>query len=212
LIGGSGGGGIGPAGGDGTGGGGGGGAILIASSTQIEVTGEILAQGGSPAINKLNYGSGGAIRLVAPVVGGSGAMSVFGGASYGRIRIDTQRRGATDLRFQLPLVTSIGSMMQVFPDPMPRLDIIEAAGSSIPVGSGPVSILLPFNSSANRTVKIQASNFNDVVPIDLVLTPDSGAPVTVQAQIDNRASNPASVTVDVVIPANVQTMVHAWTR
>ena len=103
-------------------------------------------------------------------------------------------------------------MMIVFPTPNPRLDVIEAAGTAVPVGSGPVFVQLPFGSSPNRIIKVQARDFNDVVPITVQLTPDNGSPVTYQAQIDNRAANPAQADVSVTLPLNVQTAVHVWTR
>jgi hypothetical protein len=93
LIGGSGGGG--GAGGPllpGSGGGGGGGAILIAASGTINVTGSVLANGGTPlspgvfTTGRGAYGgggSGGAIRLIAPVVSGDGVISAVGGISIG---------------------------------------------------------------------------------------------------------------------------------
>jgi hypothetical protein len=89
LVGGSGGGG--GAGGptmSGSGGGGGGGAILIASSGTINVTGSILANGGTPISPiAMGYGrgasggggSGGAIRLIATTVSGNGTISAVGG-------------------------------------------------------------------------------------------------------------------------------------
>lgn len=91
LIGGSGGGGgAGGVLGHGSGGGGGGGAILIAASSTINVTGEILANGGTPgglpSWNTVNArgsngggGSGGAIRLIATTVNGNGTISAQGG-------------------------------------------------------------------------------------------------------------------------------------
>ncbi len=93
LIGGS--GGAGGAGGGG--GGGGGGAILIASSTRVTLNTlcgggncqNIDAQGGYGT----GYGSGGAVRIVAPVVDGNGGIYVYGvgNSGYGgRIRIDTR--------------------------------------------------------------------------------------------------------------------------
>lgn len=218
LIGGSGGGGT--VGTPGNGGGGGGGAILIASNTRIDVlgTGRIVANGARRSASAYNSGSGGSIRLVAPVVAGGGQVNARGAAGFGegggegRIRIDALTR--TDIAFSFDPVssTSIGSMMLVFPTPLPRLDITEAAGTPIPPGSGPVTIILPFGSATNRTVKVQASNFNDLVPIDVVLTPDNGKPTTYSAEIDNRTTNPGQVTVEVVIPVNVQTAVSVWTR
>lgn len=217
LVGGSGGGGtIGTPGG---GGGGGGGALLIASNTRIDVTGTISADGARRAGFAYNSGSGGAIRLVAPVVAGTGALRARGSSGFfgegggdGRIRIDALNRTGISFSFNPAASTSIGSMMMVFPAPLPRLDITEAAGTAITVGSVPVVVILPFGSSTNRTVRVQASNFSDLVPINVVLTPDNGTPVTYQAQIDNRAVNPAETTVNVVIPVNVQTAIYAWTR
>jgi len=80
MVGGSGGGGT--IGSPGSGGGGGGGAILIASNTQITNGGSIIANGGEGYLGSGSYhynsGSGGAIRIVAPVVAGSGVLSAAG--------------------------------------------------------------------------------------------------------------------------------------
>lgn len=212
LVGGSGGGGS--AGTPGFGGGGGGGALLIASNTRIDLTGTIDADAGGSISGSYNGGSGGAVRLVAPTVAGNGQLRVTGGTGggSGRIRIDTLNRTGIAFGFNPAASTSVGSMMVVFPAPRPRLDITEAAGTAIPLNSGPVVVLLPFGSDTNRTVKVRAQDFNDVVPINVVLTPDNGTPSVYQAQIDNRAANPAEVTVNVVVPVNVQTAVNAWTR
>ncbi|HUR46676.1 MAG TPA: hypothetical protein VMZ27_12435, partial [Candidatus Saccharimonadales bacterium] len=173
LAGGSGGGGI--AGTPGVGGGGGGGAILIGSNTRIDLIspGTVKANGGP--CTSLNDGSGGAIRLIAPVVTGNGTLSAdgpcYGGS--GRIRIDTTNRRA--VTFTSNPTASIGANMSVFPNPIPRLDIINAAGTAIPEGnSGAVSVQLPFGSTTNRTVTVQARGFNASVPIAVALTPDTG--------------------------------------
>jgi hypothetical protein len=69
------------------GGGAGGGAILLASSTTINVSGSILANGGSvtsSCSSGAGAGSGGGIRLVAPNIAGSGSLQASGGnASLG---------------------------------------------------------------------------------------------------------------------------------
>lgn len=213
LVGGSGGGGV--SGSPGAGGGGGGGAILIASNTRIDVTpnARIYAVGGAGASGAFNAGSGGAIRLVAPVIAGNGELVALGnvGAGDGRIRIDTLNRSALKLSFSPS--ASLGSLMMVFPNPVPHLDLVEAAGTSIPEGyPDPVVVILPSGSPSNQTVRVQARGFNNVTPITLVLTPDSGPPVTYQAEIDNRANNPAQVTINVVVPVNVQTVFNVWTR
>ena len=62
------------------GGGGGGGAILIASSTRIQInsSGAVRSRSGASVFNAGNGGSGGAIRLVAPRVYGTGIINVNG--------------------------------------------------------------------------------------------------------------------------------------
>lgn len=104
--------------------------------------------------------------------------------------------------------------MTVFPNPLPRLDIISAAGTAIPQGSAsPVTIQLPFGSSTNRTVTVQARDFGEQVPIRVVLTPESGVPISYDATINNTAgNNPATTTVNVTVPVNTKVAVNAWTR
>ena len=223
IIGGSGGGGT--SGSPGRGGGGGGGAILIASSKliQINATGKILALGGGMRRNNDGYpeylhnaGSGGAIRLVAPKISGTGELNVNDGnvnyAGFGRIRIDSIDRTALQLNFVPSSVTSVGSTMLVFPTPLPQLDIVEAAGRTIALGSGPVMVQLPYNSLTNQVIKVQAKNFFSTVPIRVTLTPDNGTASTFDATIDNRSTNPAEASINVNMPVNVQVTIHAWTR
>ena len=223
IIGGSGGGGT--SGSPGRGGGGGGGAILIASSKSIQIntTGKILAIGGGMRKGSDGYpeylhnaGSGGAIRLVAPKISGTGELNVSDGnanyAGFGRIRIDSIDRTALQLNFVPSSVTSVGSTMLVFPTPLPQLDIVEAAGRTIAVGSGPVMVQLPYNSPTNQVIKVQAKNFFSTVPIRVTLTPDNGSIGIFDATIDNRSTNPAEASINVNVPVNVQVTIHAWTR
>jgi hypothetical protein len=217
LIGGSGGGGI-----ENTtsnsGGGGGGGAILIASNTRIQLNspGFIFANGGEN--NAGNSGSGGAIRLVAPVVEGNGTLRASGhtGGTFsgnGRIRIDTLDRSGMAFTIATSAgAGTIGAFMVAIPDNLGQLDIIEAAGTDIPVGSGPVSITLPFGSPTSQNVVVQGTDFAGVVDIDVVITPENGTRVVYPAQIDSTGGSPATVTVPVEIPLNTPVIVNAWTR
>jgi hypothetical protein len=196
----------------GSGGGGGGGAILIASNTRIDVAGTINAASG---LSNYNDGSGGAIRLLAPVVAGTGTLNVSGRwGGDGRVRLDSlDRSGANFLYSAGPATVSSGALMLVFPNPLPRLDIIEAAGTQIPVGTTtPVIVQLPFGSSTNRTVTVRAQDFNAAVPIAVTLTPEQGTPVTYTGVIDNLSVNPATNVFNVVVPVNVVVRVNAWTR
>lgn len=208
IVGGSGGGGT---QGSNNGGGGGGGAILIASNTRIAINGAITATGATGGSCN-SGGSGGAIRLVAFKVEGAGILNVDGGqrGGQGRVRVDTVIRDS--VRFNITGVSSIGGNLLVFPPTVPALNLIEAADNPIPEGSGPVTFTLPFGSTTNRTVKIQASGFARNVPIRVTLTPDSGERRVFDAEVDNTTTNPAVVTVPVTVPVNTLVTVHCWTR
>ncbi|MDA0349583.1 MAG: hypothetical protein O3C43_13975 [Verrucomicrobia bacterium] len=225
LTGGSGGGGT--SGTPGNGGGGGGGALLIASNTQVELasTGVILAQGGRFFAGAYNGGSGGAVRLVAPHVFGSGAIraeslrndyAALGNsfAGFGRIRVDTIDRSGISITFDPSAFTSVGSNLVVFPTPTPRLDITEVAGTNVALDTTTSEfVLLDFNEDPNKTVTVRAENFNKVVNIAVVLQPVNGDRIIYEDSIDNSSSNnPASKAVNVVFPLNTQTKVFVWTR
>ncbi len=210
LVGGSGGGG--KAGTPGRGGGGGGGAILISSNTRLELTGRVLALGGW---GEGNGGSAGAVRLVAPVVAGNGTVAVntpHNWAGDGRIRVDTIDRRELQLVFQPLTSLSVGANLFIFPPNEPRLDMVQVAGQAIPMGSAPVTFQLPFGADPNQVVRVQARDWNRVVPIRVVLTPGSGDPVQFDAEINNAAQNPAVAEVPVSIPVNTLVTVHCWTR
>ena len=215
LVGGSGGGG--GTGSPGVGGGGGGGAILIASNTRIDIpSGGIVRANGAGPNAHYHCGSGGGIRLVSPVVAGTGSLEASAYTSTcgnGRIRIDSIDRTNLQLSLIPAAGSSVGSTMFVFPTPIPRLDLIEAAGTVIPEGNpDPVYIQLPFGSTTDRTVTVQARDFGAVVPIRVTLTPDSGDPIVYDDSIDNAAANPAQKSVNVVMPVNVQVHIGVWTR
>ncbi len=210
LIGGSGGGGT--FGSPGSGGGGGGGAIQIASNTRISLAGTIDATGGANRGATFNGGSGGAIRLVALKVEGGGHLNSTGGngGGAGRLRVDTLDR--TGIRFTFSGNSSVGGNLFSLPTVLPRLQTIEVAGNAVPEGSAPQTFLLPFGSTPERTVKIQARDFGKKVPIRITLTPDTGSPVIFDGEVDNSVNNPATVDVPVTFPVNSKVTVHCWTR
>ncbi len=141
-------------------------------------------------------------------------MTANRGAS-GRIRIDAIDKSQIPLRFDphRSEAFSVGSFMTVFPPNNPRLDIVEAAGTTIAEGTdSPVIVNLPFGTDPNRTITVQARNFQAAVPIEVVLTPDNGPSVLVKAEINNSAANPAIVKVPVTFPVNTLVSVNAWIR
>lgn len=215
LVGGSGGGG-GP-GQPGRGGAGGGGAILVASDTAVNIGGRINARGGANN-GHVNHGSGGAIRIVSPVITGPGTLDVDGGnwadtAGHGRIRLDLIDRANLALRYEPTSAVSIGSYMAVEPDTLPRLDIVHVAGQDIPEGiEEGVVVFLPFGSDPNRVVRVQARDFVGEVPVKVILVPDSGDQIEYDTVIDMNTGNPATVEVPVVLPVNITTSIYAWTE
>ena len=213
LIGGS--GGAGRDGSPGLDGGGGGGAVLIASNTKITVNGVVLSYGRT-AVAYGGYGSGGAIRLVAPSVGGGGnlrACNIDGfNGPFGRIRID-----CPDIQAYRALTmignASRGSRMMVFPAVIPALDIIAVAGNAIPEGTNsPVLFELPVGASTNQTVLVQARNYTNDVPIRVLVTPENGPSGTFEATILQSSGNPPSTNVPVIIPAGRVSQINVWTR
>lgn len=221
LVGGS--GGCGNTGSPGEGGGGGGGAILIAATTRIEINLDSSDSGfeGVWAVGGFGWGcgSGGAIRLVAPVVTGNGRLSAAGSGSNtsqrpdgspGRIRIDC----LDDFAYRTLTYSGSftrGSEMFVFRPNAPRLAIIEAAGTQIPVGNpGPVTVSLPFGAPINQIVRLQGTGFAANTPIQVTVTPDTGPSASFDAVIP--AGNPSAVSVEVVIPAGAISFIDAWTR
>ncbi len=221
LIGGSGGGGTAYYGDaqSGFGGGGGGGALLLASSTRVEfspkdVSYSIFANGG-PGNNGQNGGSGGAVRVVAPVITGPAIIYVQGreSSAHGRVRLDAIDVSGLQRQIQPAFTLSIGSVMLARLNPEPRLDLVEVAGTAIAEDTaGLVQITLPTGSNPSRTVTVQARNFGTKIPVEVVLTPDSGLPVVAQVEIDNTTVNPAKLAVPVTFPVNVGVTVNAWAR
>jgi hypothetical protein len=211
LVGGSGGGGL-----PGLGGGGGGGAILIASSLAITNTGAVSARGAGGGDH---CGSGGAIRLVAPLIAGTGGLDVGGGSAMenaGRIRcdlIERQQFGLTFAPASAP-VTASEAFMVTFPPNIPSLRLISVAGVPVPPDApAGFTVTLPFNAPAVQPIVLEASDFGVEVPVSVRLTPASGnAPPPIPATINNVAAGSAQITVNATFPPNVPVFVEAWTR
>jgi hypothetical protein len=179
------------------------------------VSGTIRAVGGGGSGNG-GGGSGGAIRLVSPIITGSGTLSATGGSGgcisggAGRVRVDA----LDTLGFSLSIQGSgsIGSNMFVFPPTLPRLDLIEVGGQEIEEGEQEaVVLLLPFGGSTSQTVTVQARDFSGIVPITVALIPDNGDRQFVDAEIDMSEGNPASVVVPIELTDSA-THIQVWTR
>ena len=137
----------------------------------------------------------------------------------GRIRVDTLDRTSTAFDFDPAGFTSVGSNMIVFPEPTPRLDILQVANADsdtiVNINEGTtdtVFLNLPFGASPSSTVTVQARDFSRNVPIAVVLQPDNGPRVIVEDSIDNSVSNPVTKVIAIELPVNVRTQIFVWTR
>jgi len=149
-------------------GGGGGGAILISSSRDITVDGSIYAREGSGSVSRGGDGSGGAIRLVADRVLGSGTVD----ADNGRIRMEgyirtlASQAQASGESFTAPTPTlMIGGGT-------PALTITNVAGTGVaqpPTGnlSNPDVV---FSETGDVTITVTAQNVPNGTPIKLRIT------------------------------------------
>lgn len=233
LIGGSGGGG--GAGGQiasGGGGGGGGGAILIASSGVINVTGSVLANGGSPVVlgnissGRGAYGgggSGGAIRLIATTVSGNGVISAAGGLSsaefvtYGNYSVcSNQTNGSMNggdgrIRIDtesLPRTTattppwSRGTPTLVFVPGLPALSITSIGGVAVPSGNSSIALLAGFVNPV--TVDFVTTGVTVGSSIKLSVTPAQGVAysATSAPTTGTTSSAAASVSVNLLSGSN----------
>jgi hypothetical protein len=155
----------------GSGGGAGGGAILIVSTTNISVNGNILADGGdAPSQNSCCHrgggGAGGAIRLVAGTIGGSGRLSAHLGAGartggFGFIRLEAFRHEFNGTfnngRGDTPVARSSPSAL-FLPASTPSVRAVSVAG--VPVPPNPTgSFEIPdvtINDGAAITIAVEA--------------------------------------------------------
>jgi hypothetical protein len=118
-----------------------------------------------------------------------------------------------NLTLEPAATSSIGTAMFVFPPTLPRLDLIEVAGQSIAPGTQQaVTVVLAQGTDSNQTVVVQATDFQGLVPFDVVLSPEHGARTTYNTNVNMMGSNVATQTVNVVFTVNEATVVHAWTR
>jgi hypothetical protein len=220
LVGGSGGGGADSVSPDGQfGGAGGGGALLIASNTKITFAQQnysIWARGGNTSTG-YGGGSGGAVRLVAPIITGNAKISIYGpsGGGFGRIRVDalTNTLNLIDNGDGSPNYSTFGANMVVFPANLPELRITQAAGTNIALTqTDPVFVLLPAGAPATQPIQVQVKNFNSIVPLLAVVTPEAGERQTFNFDVDNTAGGATNGSVNVQIPAGVSTRIDVWTR
>ncbi|MCW8138075.1 MAG: hypothetical protein KIT58_04130 [Planctomycetota bacterium] len=189
LLGGSGGGGGGRL--NSAGGGAGGGALLIASSVSVRVTGVVRAIGGSSGNTSFGNvlggaGSGGAIRLIAPLLEGSGQLQVTGGGgggvgSPGRVRLEAYRHVATfNVTPGAALMPLASPGTVLLPPSAPLVRVVRVAGQDVaasPTGSF-VTPDVTIDAAGTVTVELQARNVPPGTVLQLTFQPETGSAFT----------------------------------
>jgi len=158
---------------------GGGGALLIGSSTLIDISGTITVNGGNILYSSgAGAGSGGGIRLIAPILQGEGAISASGGSgdsgsAIGRIRLEACNNKRVSL--SAPPAT-FGPPGLVFLTTNPTIRVTSIAGTNtpaIPAGSLTVpDVYLPTNNPA--VISVSASNVNPGTTFKVIIVPAYG--------------------------------------
>jgi hypothetical protein len=198
LIGGSGGGGY----GGGANGAAGGGAILIAASGTIAVNNYVHANGGN---GYYQDGSGGAIRLVANQIQGSGTIQALGGTSggvggIGRIRLEGNT--VTNGLFVNPNSGTVqpANPAVIFPpNNAPVVNIVNIGGVSSASFPDPKAAM---NSSGNDdvvlsttnsvTIQLQTLNFPTNGVLNVYIKPRNAPQTILQAVFDSGTTNLAN--------------------
>ncbi len=188
----------------------GGGAILIASDTQILVSGTIIADGGlEGAFNAAaGKGSGGAIRLIADTIAGTGNLLARGGddqfgtdGAAGRIRLETPN----NLRGGSSNPASVWSATQgpVFPPaPAPKLTVVSVA--TIPAPADPLAGIdtedVVIDDPNMIAIEIAAENVPLGTQVQVRIVPLRGAVINVLSTPLAGTLGASSATATVALP------------
>lgn len=162
----------------GGGGGGGGGAVVLASSTRIIVTGAVTADGGFGL--SCGSGSGGAIRVVAPSITGTGSLSAITPTctlpqiASGRVRLEAFTNTFSGTSTPGPSVVPAPGPVTAASNPalinLPTLTISAVGGVSTPASTtgsyAAADIALPSGTTNPVPVTVTAVN----VPLSTAVT------------------------------------------
>ena len=188
--------------GNGNNGGAGGGAILIAAAGSITLNGTCHSTGGDGQCCWSAYGgSGGAIRLVANQILGSGsitALNGYGGNSSGRIRIE-----GNTVSSNLFVNPSVGTVQPANPPVIfpatngPTVSIVSVGGVSAPADpKGRVDLNvdedLTLSVTNAVTIQLQTANFPTNGVVNVYIKPRNAQQTVVQAIFDSGTTNLAN--------------------
>ena len=191
-------------------GGGGGGAILIAASSTISVsgTGTISADGGQGP--NTWAGSGGAIRLVAGQITGSGrieAVVMYGQGGYsGRIRLEANAASGS-LNLDPPVIAVPPTPLIIWPDTnAPTVKVVSVASLVAPAdpkaamtSNGDDLTIANTNAVA---ILLQTSNFPTNGTVNVYIQPRNAAQSILQASFVSGNTNLANWQLTTILPVS----------
>jgi len=189
------------------GGGAGGGAILIASVGTLNVTGTIVADGGSGGdyfgAERTGGGSGGGIRIVCDSLVGTGSVLTRGGAGgrfyeagVGRVRIEraSNENAITVVPDPSVIPLADGATALLWPpSTAPEVKIVSIGGGTVPAdprasfGTAGPDVALPETNSTQ--VIVETTNVEQASQVKVRVTPrDTTNPSIIDATVDTVVS------------------------
>lgn len=171
------------------GGGGGGGAILVAASSNVQISGSVSANGGQsgsggPGWSQGGPGSGGGIRIVATSLSGGGSVSATSGSGgsvgSGRVRFDVYNStfggsvsGVLTTGFQSIIIPGSGQGVQ-----LAVTSVGGTAAPSIPTGvlTNP-DVIVPAQRNNPLSIVVSCTNVPLNTAITVVAHPSTGSDV-----------------------------------
>jgi hypothetical protein len=180
--------------------------MLIAASGNIQLNGGTIGARGGAGFGQAGSGSGGAIRLVASAIAGSGFVDASGGSSggatggLGRVRFDTYLNNFSG---SINGVSSQGSQFVVIPGSNSQLLVTSVAGvpvSSTPSGMvGAPDVFVSALQTNPVPIVVQCSNVPLSSSITVTVTPMSGVPVSAVGTNSGTVAS-STATVQMTVP------------
>jgi len=189
------------------GGSGGGGAILIAASSPgtIQLNGSIYARGFANVDSGSGAGSGGAVRLVATTISGTGSIDTGGNpAGDGRVRFDTYFNnflGAVN-----NAVFTQGSQFVVIPTAVSGTQLTITSVAGMPVSASPTGIITTPDAviSAQQSnpvpIVVHCSNIPLSTAITVTVTAVGGVPVSAVGYNSTGTLGSSTATISITMP------------
>jgi hypothetical protein len=189
-------------------GGGGGGGILIAASNpgSIQLNGRINAVGSPNNNTGVSAGSGGAVRLVATTISGTGSIYTHsnGGGGNGRVRFDSYFNNFTgNLN---GAVFSQGLQFVVIPAAGSGTQLTIASVAGVPVSASPTGLVTTPDAVISAlqsnpvSVVVQCSNIPLSTAITVTVTTVSGTTVSAVGYNNSGSLGSSTASISITVP------------